>query len=69
MMRIFTIGYEGATQSEVIAALRKARVERVIDVPPQFIGMLPYALTIVVLAVFAGRVRPPAASGQPYTKE
>jgi simple sugar transport system permease protein len=43
--------------------------ERVIDVPPQFIGMLPYALTIVVLAVFAGRVRPPAASGQPYTKE
>jgi uncharacterized protein (DUF488 family) len=32
MMRIFTIGYEGATQSEVIAALRQAGVERVIDV-------------------------------------
>lgn len=43
--------------------------ERVIDVPPQFIGMLPYVLTIVVLATFAGRVRAPAASGQPYTKE
>ena len=30
--RIFTIGYEGATQDEVIAALRKADVARVIDV-------------------------------------
>jgi uncharacterized protein (DUF488 family) len=31
-MRIFTIGYEGATQPEVIAALGAAGVERVIDV-------------------------------------
>jgi uncharacterized protein (DUF488 family) len=31
-MRIFTIGYEGATQPELIAALRAAGVERVIDV-------------------------------------
>lgn len=30
--RIFTIGYEGATQPELIAALRAAGVERVIDV-------------------------------------
>ena len=30
--RIFTIGYEGATQDEVIAALQKGGVERVIDV-------------------------------------
>ena len=30
--RIFTIGYEGATQDELIAALRKGGVERVIDV-------------------------------------
>jgi len=30
--RIFTIGYEGATQSELIAALKKVGVERVIDV-------------------------------------
>ena len=30
--RIFTIGYEGATQDEVVAALHKAGVERVIDV-------------------------------------
>ena len=31
-MRIFTIGYEGATQPELVAALRKAGVARVIDV-------------------------------------
>jgi uncharacterized protein (DUF488 family) len=30
--RIFTIGYEGATQREVVAALTGAGVERVIDV-------------------------------------
>src|SRR6476646_4831244 len=31
-MRIFTIGYEGSTVAEFIAALQKARVKRVIDV-------------------------------------
>ena len=31
-MRIFTIGYEGATVPEFIAALQRARVECVIDV-------------------------------------
>jgi uncharacterized protein (DUF488 family) len=30
--RLFTIGYEGATQSELIASLKAAGVERVIDV-------------------------------------
>jgi uncharacterized protein (DUF488 family) len=30
--RLFTIGYEGATQAELIAALQGAGVERVIDV-------------------------------------
>ena len=31
-MRIFTIGYEGVTVGEFIAALREAGVERIIDV-------------------------------------
>jgi uncharacterized protein (DUF488 family) len=31
-LRIFTIGYEGATVPEFVAALRKAGIERVIDV-------------------------------------
>ena len=31
-LRLFTIGYEGATQAELIGALKAAGVERVIDV-------------------------------------
>jgi simple sugar transport system permease protein len=40
-----------------------------IDIPHQFIGILPYLLTIIVLAGLGGRTRPPAAVGQPYEKE
>jgi simple sugar transport system permease protein len=36
--------------------------------PPQFIQMLPYIITIVVLAGVVGRARPPAAVGKPYEK-
>ena len=36
------------------------------DVPSQFPQMLPYLVTMVVLAGFAGRAVPPAANGQPY---
>ncbi len=39
-----------------------------IDIPHQFIGMLPYVLTILVLAGFVGRTRDPKALGQPYEK-
>ena len=34
--------------------------------PPQFLQMLPYVVTIIVLAGVIGRARPPAAIGQPY---
>ena len=40
-----------------------------VNIPHQFIGMLPYVLTIVVLAGFGGRARVPAADGVPYSKE
>jgi simple sugar transport system permease protein len=39
------------------------------DIPHQFIGMLPYLLTIIVLAGFVGRTHIPAADGVPYDKE
>jgi general nucleoside transport system permease protein len=38
-------------------------------IPHQFIGMLPYLLTVIILAGFVGRARPPAAIGQVYEKE
>ena len=40
-----------------------------IDLPHQLVGMLPYILTIVVLAGFVGRARPPAAEGVVYEPE
>lgn len=39
------------------------------DIPVQFIQMVPYVLTIVVLAGFIGSSRPPQALGIPYQKE
>jgi ABC-type uncharacterized transport system permease subunit len=38
-------------------------------IPLEFIQMLPYILTIVVLAGFGGRAIAPAAIGRPYRKE
>jgi simple sugar transport system permease protein len=37
-------------------------------IPTDFITMVPYLVTLIAVTGFAGKVRPPAASGQPYTK-
>ncbi|HET7174302.1 MAG TPA: ABC transporter permease [Nocardioidaceae bacterium] len=37
-------------------------------VPSDLLAMAPYVATIVVVAGFVGRVRPPAADGEPYVK-
>jgi simple sugar transport system permease protein len=37
-------------------------------IPVDFITMVPYLVTLVAVAGFAGKVKPPAASGQPYVK-
>jgi simple sugar transport system permease protein len=39
------------------------------DIPVQFIQIIPYVLTIVVLAGFIGLSRAPKALGQPYEKQ
>lgn len=38
-------------------------------IPTQFIQMIPYVLTMIVLAGFIGKSTPPAADGIPYEKE
>lgn len=38
-------------------------------IPYQFIGMLPYVLTMIVLAGVIGKTTPPAADGVPYEKQ
>jgi simple sugar transport system permease protein len=40
-----------------------------VEIPVQFINMLPYVMTVVLLAGFIGQSIPPKASGIPYTKD
>lgn len=55
-------GYTQAVQNELLLADAFA-------LPRQFVSMLPYLVTIVAVSGFVGRVRPPAAAGQPYATE
>lgn len=55
-------GYTQALQNELLLA-------GVVDIPRQFISMLPYVVTIVAVSGFVGRVRPPAAEGKVYETE
>lgn len=40
-----------------------------VPLPSQFLQIVPYVVTIIVLAGLVGRAVPPAAIGQPYEKE
>jgi simple sugar transport system permease protein len=40
-----------------------------VGIPSPFLSMAPYVITIAVVSGLVGRVRPPAADGQPYTRE
>ena len=39
-----------------------------VTIPSQFIGMVPYIITIIVVAVFIKKSKAPSASGLPYEK-
>ncbi len=45
------------------------RMQGRVEVPVQFINIIPYVLTLIVLAGFIGRATPPRAIGTPYIKE
>ena len=45
------------------------QMQGVVEIPVQFIQMIPYVLTMVVLAGFIGLSRAPRALGIPYQKE
>jgi simple sugar transport system permease protein len=40
-----------------------------VGIPPPFLEMAPYVITIAVVCGLVGRVRPPAADGKPYSRE
>ena len=52
-------------------SLRPDVIERVLSfqVNSQFLDVLPYILTVVILAGFVGKAIPPRAGGEPYVKE
>ena len=52
-----------------LAVQTQLQFDRIVSIPHQFTGMLPYLITILVLAVFIRRSRPPAALGVPFEKE
>ena len=43
-------------------------IASVVDIPSQFVAMMPYILTLLALAGFMGRSVAPSAIGKPYVK-
>ena len=59
----------GFTEAVTIQMQGVVRLPSGDDIPVQFIQMVPYVLTMVVLAGFIGHSRAPRALGRPYEKE
>ncbi len=65
-------GYTQALQNELLLADIRELVLPYFDeveIPRQFISMIPYVVTIVAVSGLVGRVRPPAAEGKVYETE
>jgi general nucleoside transport system permease protein len=66
MLACLLFGFTEAVSIQMQGAIKLPSGE---DIPVQFIQMVPYVLTIIVLAGFIGSSRPPRALGIPYEKE
>lgn len=66
MLACLLFGFTEAVSIQMQGTVKLSSGE---DIPVQFIHMVPYVLTIIVLAGFIGSSRPPKALGIPYQKE
>ena len=66
MLACLLFGFTEAVSIQMQGAVKLPSGE---DIPVQFIQMVPYVLTIIVLAGFIGSSKPPRALGIPYQKE
>jgi len=66
---LFACLFFGLTEALAIQMQGVVKLPSGEDIPVQFIQMIPYVLTIIVLAGFIGLSRAPKALGIPYKKE
>ena len=66
LMACLLFGFTEAFSNQIQGLIKLPSGE---DIPVQFIAIVPYVLTIIVLAGFIGSSRPPLALGIPYRKE
>jgi len=66
MLACLLFGFTEAVSYQMQGAVKLSSGE---DIPVQFVQMVPYVFTIIVLAGFIGSSRPPQSLGIPYQKE
>jgi len=66
---LFACLFFGFTEALAIQLQGVVKLPSGEDIPVQFIQMIPYVLTIIVLTGFIGMSRAPKALGIPYRKE
>ncbi len=62
LLAVMLFGFADALQIRIQAL-------GILHIPPQFLAMLPYVVTVGTLAIFTRRMRPPAALGRPFSEE
>lgn len=65
LLACLLFGFVDALQSR----LQGVELPLVGEIPVQFTIMLPYVLTVIILAGFVGKIQAPRASGIPYEKD